>query len=229
MACVSSRIHRGKTVRSCLGFVRAVGALLLFATLASGGVAHAQGAAEGARQAALPTTSVVIFADREMQDREWTALFDALRKSRMEAMVETHAIDGPYELVRGDRMELGREVQTPIVVYLHGDCRLTALPRRTAYGVALGWVLQVKGRIEPFAHVDCTQIGGVLGAQAQSMDADERNVAMAGAIARVIVHEWIHIAAQSSSHAERSIEKAQFGVADLMDWGSEPVARLRNP
>jgi len=95
--------------------------------------------------------------------------------------------------------------------------------------VALGWVLQVNGRIEPFAHVDCTQIGGVLGAQAQGMDADERNTVMAGAIARVIVHEWIHIAAQSSSHAERGIENAQFGEADLMDLGSEPVARLRNP
>ena len=55
--------------------------------------------------------------------------------------------------------------------------------------------------------------------RALGLDADERNAVMAGAIARVIAHEWIHIATQSSSHSERGIEKAQYGVADLMARG----------
>jgi hypothetical protein len=93
------------------------------------------------------------------------------------------------------------------------------MPRRTAYGVPLGWVRRLDGRIEPFAHVDCARIGQVLGPQALGMDADRRNAVMAGAIARVILHEWIHIATQNPRHAERGITKAQFGVADLMTGG----------
>jgi hypothetical protein len=62
------------------------------------------------------------------------------------------------------------------------------------------------------------------------MGADRRKTVMAGAIARVIVHEWIHIAAQSSSHTERGIEKAQYGVTDLMageKW--QNVMQIRRP
>jgi len=85
------------------------------------------------------------------------------------------------------------------------------------------------GRIEPFAHVDCTRIGQVLGPQALGLNRNQRNTVMTGAIARVVLHEWIHIATQNPAHAESGISKAQFGVADLMHRDSEPIARLRNP
>jgi hypothetical protein len=86
----------------------------------------------------------------------------------------------------------------------------------------------VDGRIAPFIHVDCTRIGQVLGPQALGLDRDRRNSLMGGAIARVVLHEWIHIATQSSSHAQRGISKAQFGVADLTAGSGQPVARLRS-
>ena len=91
----------------------------------------------------------------------------------------------------------------------------------------LGWVSRRNGRIEPFAHVDCTRIGQVLGRQALGMDADRRNGVMAGAMARVIVHEWIHIATQNRAHAERGVEKAQFGVADLTAGTGPSEAQFR--
>ncbi|MGA2219761.1 MAG: hypothetical protein ABSG51_16845 [Terracidiphilus sp.] len=168
----------------------------------------------------LPTrTTVVVFADRSMQEEEWSDLFAALRARLAAGGAETEILGEEAEFVRGDSVAAGFRVQTAIVVFLHGDCNLAPLPRRTAYGVALGWVRRVNRQIEPFAHVDCTRIGQVLGAQALGMDVDRRNTVMAGAIARVILHEWLHIASQDPDHAGQGIRKAEFGVADLLAGG----------
>jgi len=191
-----------------------------------GGSACAQNSASAISGLGALRTTIVIFSDRRMEDREWAALFDALRRNVVEAAAESHAIAVMPELVRGDAMKPGLGVDSAIVVFLHGDCDLEPLPRRTAFGVPLGWVHEQHGRIEPFAHVDCTRIGQVLGGQALRVSRDRRNSIMAGAIARVILHEWIHIATQCSAHAEQGIEKAQFGVADLMDGDDQPMARL---
>lgn len=165
------------------------------------------------------STTVFVFADRPMRDAQWTALFADLRSGVKDGDEETQAITGAAEIMRGDAVQPGIRVDTAIVVYLHGNCNLEPLVNRTAYAVPLGWVRRDHGRIEPFAHVDCTQIGHVLGPQARGMKREQRVQLMAGAIARVVMHEWIHIATQSSAHAERGVAKAQFGVADLMAGG----------
>jgi hypothetical protein len=203
-------------------------AIAIVALLHLGGSAGAQGSASAESRQTGPRTTLVIFADRRMEDREWMALFDALRRNVPEAAAESQAIAGTPEIVRGDRMEPGLRVETAVVVYLHGDCNLAPLARRTVYGVPLGWVRQVDGRIEPFVHLDCTRIGQVLGAQAAGLNRDRRNAMMAGAMAWVILHEWVHIATQNSKHTRLGISKAQFGVADLTAGDSQPVARLRN-
>jgi hypothetical protein len=210
-------------VRFSPGIHGLIGIVLAALVLAMGGHALAQGSATSPAR-----TTVVVFADRPMQEEQWSDLFAALRAGLASGGAETGLLGEEAEFVRGDSAASGFRVQSAIVVFLHGDCTLRPLPRRTAYGVPLGWVRQVDGRIEPFAHVDCTRIGQVLGAQALGMGADRRNAVMGGAIARVILHEWIHIAMQSSSHAERGIEKAQFGVEDLMaSEGWQPVAQIR--
>lgn len=166
---------------------------------------------EEARQA----TTLVIFADRRMGDPEWTSLFAALRREVPEAVPESPDIPGIPQMVRGGKMDRNLRVETPISVFLHGDCTIHPFVRRTVFGGTLDWVRRVDGRIEPFAHVDCTRIGQVLGAQAMGLDQDHRNSMMAGAIARVILHEWIHIAAQTRGHTRFGLSKAQFGVDDL--------------
>jgi hypothetical protein len=199
--------------------------LLLFTILWASELAKAQDRAEVPPHPASHDTSIsrqttlVIFADRRMEDRQWNALFDALRRDLADPAAETRGWADDYQIVRGDTMQPGMDVEAPIVVYLHGDCNLVPLPRRAAHGEPLGWVRRLNGRIEPFAHVDCTRIGQVLGPQSLGMGVDRRNAVMAGAIARVILHEWIHIATQNPRHTERGITKAQFGVADLMAGG----------
>ena len=199
--------------------------LLLFAILWPGELAKAQERAEVPPHPAShdtwisKQTTLVIFADRRMEDRQWNALFDALRRDLADPAAETRGLADDYQIVRGDTMQPGMDVEAPIVVYLHGECNLVPLPRRAAHGEPLGWVWRRHGQIEPFAHVDCTRIGQVLGTQTLGISQDRRNAVMAGAIARVILHEWIHIATQNPRHTERGITKAQFGVEDLMAGG----------
>jgi hypothetical protein len=194
----------------------------LFALAWLSGLAGAQDPASTQTTTAA-RTSVVIFADRPVADEEWTALIDAVRKSVAAEKID--GVDQTAEILRGDAMYPGQLVVNPIVVYLHGNCILEPLPRRTAYSVPLGWVLRENGRIEPFIHVDCTRIGQVLGAQAQGLDKQARDRMMAGAVARVMVHEWIHVARQSAEHGRDGITKASFDEADLLGEPETRVAR----
>jgi hypothetical protein len=217
-------------------FSRSASVALALAMIAAPGLgvsANAQSAlspepvADGASGVDSRTT-VVVFADRSMEDRHWTALFDALRANVAEAESESPALGGMPDLVRGDAMKPGLRVDTAIVVYLRVDCDLEPLSRRTAYNVPLGWARRVDGRIEIFVHVDCTRIGQVLGPRAQGLNRDQRDAMIAGAMARVILHEWVHIATENLVHAEQGLSKARFGVIDLLAGSGHPIARMRS-
>lgn len=164
-------------------------------------------------------TTIVLFADRPMPDAQWADLLSSMGTEPADGEAEMQPLMKNAEILRGDLIRPGIRVQKAIVVYLHGDCTLDPLVRRVAYAVPLGWVHRRHGRIEPFVHVDCTRIGQVLGPQVRGIKRDQRMRVMAGAIARVVLHEWIHIATQSPAHAESGVARAQFGVADLMAGG----------
>jgi hypothetical protein len=166
----------------------------------------------GAREA---RTSLIIFAEHRMPDDEWAALFDALKRATRSDDAEAHGLARGAEFFRGDTMKSGIEVSQVISVYLHGDCSLIPMAR-PAGRTALGWVFRVNGRIEPFLHVDCTQIALELGPLALGMNRSRRDTVMGEAMARVILHEWIHVATQSARHAKDGVAKAQFNLADLL-------------
>ena len=193
-----------------------VAALAMPGGLSLSGSAGAQGRAPVEPYTATQPTTLVVFADHSMEDREWQALFTALRTEVAQGSAETSRLDRHPVLLRGDAIKPGMEVNSALVVYLHGDCGLTwPPPGKPVPGKPLGWTLSAGGRIEPFAHVDCTEIGQVLGPRALAMGRERRNSTMAGAMARVILHEWIHIATQSPAHTGHGISKAEFNEADL--------------
>jgi hypothetical protein len=161
------------------------------------------------------TTTMIVFAQRSMPEGEWTALMDSLRRSEASTAQEMPELRGGFEVLRGEMIPRGLQVDVPISIYLRGDCRLVPQPFTIAEG-ALGWVLRVHGRIAPFVYVDCTRLVQMLSPMALSMTQNRRNTVMGEAIARVILHEWIHIATQSSKHASRGVEKSGFGVMDLL-------------
>jgi hypothetical protein len=172
-----------------------------------------------------PRPTLVVFAEQHMMDSEWVALFDALKKSARGSADEAPALKGGADLMRGDTIVHGLIVDNPISVYLHGDCRLISMPRYTPPG-ALGWVRLVRGRIEPFIHVDCEQIAQELGPLVLGMNRNRRDTVMGEAMARVIVHEWVHVATQNAGHAKHGVAKSRFGVADLL---AEDVEIRRDP
>jgi hypothetical protein len=61
----------------------------------------------------------------------------------------------------------------------------------------------------------------MLGPMALGMNQSRRDTVMAEAIARVIVHEWIHIATQSAGHAKSGVMQSQFELADLLAYDEQ--------
>lgn len=173
-----------------------------------------------------PHTTIVIFADHPLTESRWLALMAALYRSMPDAVAESRAIDPEPEFMRGDAVKPGMQIAWLIVVYLHGNCDLSPRLPVDARGKALGWVQRNDGHIEPFIHVDCTRIGQVLRQWAERMSQEQRTVGIDEAMARVILHEWVHIATQSREHGHRGITKAQFTVTDLIPNDTPLIAWL---
>jgi hypothetical protein len=198
--------------------------VLLMAALIATWFAVKRALAETPAPTAPHTTSLIVFASHRMPEGEWTALFAALRRGATNEAAETPALRGEFEILRGETLPRGLQLDLPIVVFLHGDC--TLLPRPLYIQAdTLGWVLRSNGRIEPFIHVNCTGLVNMLGPMSQAMSPNRRYMVMAEAMTRVILHEWIHIATQSPSHTKQGVEKRQFGVRDLL--ADDDVQRYR--
>ena len=140
----------------------------------------------------------------------------ALERSFANVALESHSPIGGFDIVRGDTLSPGAMFDAVIPVYLHGECRLLGEPGQEDVRGPLGWVYRAHGHIEPFIHVDCTRLSGMLGHQALWMNSGARNAALAEAIAHVVLHEWMHIDTQSAAHTRDGISKDSFRVADLV-------------
>jgi hypothetical protein len=160
-------------------------------------------------------TTFVFFADHRLREEQWNSLFAALHRGKTVLATSTPALSGEVDMMRSDQLQPSMRVDSAIIVYLHGDCTLLPRPRFVVMG-ALGWVPRVKGRIQPFIHVDCARIVDMLGPQALGMNHDRRDTVMAEAVAHVILHEWIHYSTQSAAHSGHGVSKSVFGVADLL-------------
>lgn len=189
--------------------------VLLIVALIAAWLVTERAIAETLAPATPHTTTLIVFATQSMPEGEWTALFAELRRGAVHVAAEIPALRGALEILRGDKVEKGLQVDKPIAVYLHGDCTLVPRPLYVQAG-KLGWVLQFHGRIEPFIHVNCAGLEDMLGPMALAMTANRRNTVMAEAITRVILHEWIHIATQSAGHAAHGVAQPRFSVFDLL-------------
>ena len=174
------------------------------------------------------TTTVVIYVDHPLPEGEWPALQAAIHGGLANAAAEAPAIDTHADVIFGGAVAPEPRESAFISVYLHGNCYPKTQPLQYPGGEKLGWVKRRQGQIEPFIHVDCTRIGELLEPAIYWWKYDRRIDAMGEAIARVILHEWIHIATQSPSHNGRGIGKAHFGVDDLLPNREQLAARLRS-
>ena len=170
---------------------------------------------------ATPRVTLIVFADKPVPEEEWKALKSALAKGFDDLALETHFVPSGFEVVRGESVVPGARFESPIPIFLHGSCHLVGEPDKAEVRGPLGWVLRDHGQIQPFIHVDCALIGNMLGQRALWMSQGARNHAMAEAISRVVLHEWVHIATQSPTHTRDGIEKRSFGLQDLVPGDSQ--------
>jgi hypothetical protein len=164
-----------------------------------------------------PRTTLIVFADRQLEDDAWIALFDAMRNGLQDVARVSPAMAGPTDIVRGDKIGTGLLVDKSVTVYLHGNCTLQPSMRPLpSEPITLGWVLRVNRRIEPFIHVDCGAIDQMVARLALGMSRARRTDVMSEAITRVILHELVHVATQSPKHTTNGLSKAEFAVSDLL-------------
>jgi hypothetical protein len=171
------------------------------------------------------STALVFYAQPQMSEDLWPLLFAALRADLSEGSI---ALEKNPVLVRGSEDLGGVSFPRIISVKLMGRCDLLPQASLAPEKGPLGWVLRVSGQIQPFVSINCTRIAQVLRPASAGMSGQGRQHAMAQAIAHVLIHEWAHIAMQSTSHRGRGITQANLSVSDLIQEPGNSHLTSRN-
>lgn len=164
-----------------------------------------------------PKPAVVVYFSNPKSETMWPALAEAFPQEAAQAAV---AMPAGLQLMDasllGPHAEFGRLVQ----VHLLGRCDVAEQAfrplARGLFGGPLGWVLRVDGEIQPYVYVDCERLSQYLDAKVLGMSAEQRQQAMVTAIARIMVHEWLHITLQTADHTEHGIRQAELTVDELV-------------
>ena len=112
------------------------------------------------------------------------------------------------------------EFQGIVVFRFRGDCSFT--DDRTSVdglfnlnGERLADTQLVDGHVLPFGEVDCNSLRQFIAPALRFLDMDQKNAALARAIARVSAHEIYHMLTQSEKHARKGIARASQTRTDL--------------
>jgi hypothetical protein len=167
-----------------------------------------------------PGTAIVFYAQTQVSEDLWPELFQVVRADLAAGAGELSnglALDKNPILVRGNDDLQGITFSHIISVKLLGRCDVLPQTDHPQLRGPLGWVPLVSGKIQPFVSIDCTRIAQVLRRTVAGQNKEERRYAMTQAIAHVLIHEWIHIATQSTAHGTRGITQAYLSVGELTE------------
>jgi hypothetical protein len=175
--------------------------------------------------------AIVFLAQPQISEQFWPVLFQSLRED-LEAgtgeLPDDLVLDRKPRLLRREDLVRGVQAASVIEVKLLGRCDVLPQadrPWRRASADPLGWVQRASGEIQPFIFIDCERLAQVLRQATLGLNQEERRQAMIHAIAHVLIHEWIHIVTQSSSHSAHGITRASLSVRELI--ASPQQERLR--
>jgi hypothetical protein len=171
---------------------------------------------------ASATTTLVILANRRTQQRLLPVLVSTLRR---EAAAASHSspVNANVEIVSAGNDVPGPAFPSRIEVELLGTCDDPWNMDPPAHSGPLGYVFEDSGIIAPVIYVDCAQLNQLMSPLSRTMTENQRLHATSEAISHVIIHEWIHIATQSSAHAPRGIMQSQLSSRDL----TTPIAETK--
>jgi hypothetical protein len=160
-------------------------------------------------------TAVVFYADPGVEAAVWPSLAEAFYRELVRAESE-YALPLNARPIQASSLVEGEEFGKIIQVHLIGRCDVAQQAERTLARGPLGWVLEVSGEIQPFVYVDCARVAQFLDPATLGMDDAQRKEAMARAISRIAIHEWIHIDAQTSRHENHGIRQAELTSRELI-------------
>jgi hypothetical protein len=134
-----------------------------------------------------------------------------------------------------DQRDTADQFDKIVVASFNGDCSLTELPPLLpASGpadVLADTDVDRKLQVQPFFHINCTQVVRNLRPSLDRLSVPMRNVIFGRALGRVVAHEIYHIVAQTTEHAETGVAKASFSPQDLIaerfHFNSASLERLR--
>ena len=161
-------------------------------------------------------TAVVFYADPGVEDAVWPSLMDAFH-DEVAREANDYPLPSNAEPIRGSSVREGQEFGYVIQVHLIGRCDVVQQAERPLPRGPLGWVLDVSGEIQPFVYISCARLSQFLNPTTLGMNEDQRREAMARAISRIAIHEWIHIDAQSAHHANHGIRQAELSGEELTE------------
>lgn len=175
--------------------------------------AHAAAQANEDSKTLRPT--IVFFFDDPASASVWPAIQSAFQNETADEQA-SYPLPSNLELVSAASLRPGLEFGRTIQVHLLGRCDVAEQAYRPLRPGPLGWVYNVSGEIQPFVYVDCNRLAQFLDAKLLGMSDEQRSDAMAWAIARVAMHEWLHITLQDAAHTERGIRRAELTADDLV-------------
>jgi hypothetical protein len=178
--------------------------------------------------------AIVFLAQPQISEEFWPVLFQSLREdleARSGEVPDGVALDRNAVLLRREDLVRGVQAASLIEVKLLGRCDV--LPQadrawRRMSAAPLGWVQRASGEIQPFIFIDCERLAQVLRQATLGLNQEERRQAMVQAIAHVLIHEWIHVATQSSSHSAHGIARASLSVSELIASPQQESLRSSN-
>jgi hypothetical protein len=170
-------------------------------------------------QAEEPGTTIVFYAQPKVSEDLWPILFQVLRTdlaNEMDELPNGSVLDKQAAFIRGSDDLRGHLFSRIITVRLLGRCDVLPQTDHPSKG-PLGWVPLVSGTIQPFISINCARIAEVLKPASAGLSRQDRQYRMDQAIAHVVIHEWNHIATQSTRHSSRGISQAYLSVNDLIE------------
>ncbi len=182
--------------------------LLVVPVLVSPPIAAGQGSNQG-------ETAMVFFADPGVEASVWPSLVETFHSEVVRAESE-YPLPEDVEPIRGSGVHEGQEFGRVIEVHLIGRCDVVEQAYHPMPRGPLGWVLRVSGEIQPFVFVDCGRLAQFLNPSTLGMSDEQRTEAMARAISRIAIHEWIHIDAQTAKHESHGIRQAELSGEELI-------------
>ncbi|MBB6145475.1 hypothetical protein HNQ77_003436 [Silvibacterium bohemicum] len=159
--------------------------------------------------------AVVFSFDTPASAGIWPSIAQAFAREALDPR-QNYPLPADTELLPAFALHPGSEFGRAIQVHLLGRCDVAEQAFRPLGPGPLGWVRSVSGEIQPFVYVDCARLAQFLDAKVLGMDDEQRVAAMSTAIARITIHEWLHITLQSAAHTDHGIRRAELTPDDLV-------------